>query len=81
MSKITWKQCGQPRAYADSIYHGEVDAATAEEARAKAEESHGRPIRDKEGTGDDWSLTYFAMLPREIRPGVFEFKFITPSTS
>lgn len=78
---IQLTQCGQPRAYADSIFAGSVWAESEAEAREKLQAMRGttKPILDRQGKGDEWSRAYFTKF-HHVGSGKWEFRIVEEYT-
>jgi hypothetical protein len=70
-SSAVGTQCGQPRAYADSIYAGTVWADSEQEAREKLAKMRYTEILDKQDK-ERWHLPYFTKF-RAVKPREWEF--------
>ena len=74
-------QCGQERAYGDSIYAGTIRAESEQQARDGLQEMRGtnKPILDKQDRGHEWSRPYFTEF-REVEPGLWKFRIVEEYT-
>ena len=77
---VKWKQWGQPRPYADSIYSGLITADTERQAKEHLRQCRGQtaPIKSKADKRDWWEAYFDDFFPEA--QGIWRFRIIEPYT-